>query len=158
MYRYSSTFQGNMQQKRSQQRIQFLTIALIVLLVICVALSVVCILRGSTNGNIQEEVNARITQDLSNAITLVNRMDRTATSRTISDIGRVRQYIYSMDQMNRLCYSVSGTRLISDDVFTVLYSDVDNFDSITQGAKSSTMDAQATLLTHLQNLQSVISR
>ncbi len=156
MYRYTSNMGLGNSREKQIRKVLLGTIA--VLLVVILVLVIVLIRTGHTGNSIRSEVMARITSDLSSAITMVNRMDRTATSKTLGDVGRIRQYIYSMEQMNKLCITVENERLISDNVFTALYSDLDNFESLTQGAKSSTMDAQALLLTHLTNLQTLLSQ
>ena len=156
MYRYSSSI--NLASNRERQMRKVLLAAIAVLLVVILALVIVMIRTSHTGSSVQTEVSSRIASDLSNAITMVNRMDRSTTSKTLSDVGKIRQYIYSMEQMNRLCISVEHVRLISDDVFSALYSDLENFESLTQGAKSSTLDAQALLLTHLTNLQALFTQ
>ena len=158
MYRYSANMNQGIENQRNRKIIRILLFASVLLAVPVVVLSYFMITGGDPGLNLRNEISGRISSDLSNAITYLNRMDRTATSKTMSDIGRVRQYIYSMEQMNRLCISVCGERIIEDEVFTALYNDLDRFDSLTQGAKSSTMDAQALLLTHLTNLQTLLSQ
>ena len=156
MYRYSSSI--GLGSSRERQMRKVLLAAIAVLLVVILVLVIVLIRTSRTGNSIRTEVSSRISSDLSNAITMVNRMDRSTTSKTLSDVGKIRQYIYSMEQMNRLCISVEHVRLISDDVFSALYSDLENFESLTQGAKASTLDAQALLLTHLTNLQTLFSQ
>ena len=156
MYRYSSNMNQGIENRQNRQVIRVLLFVCVILAVAVAVLSYFMISGGDPGTNLRHEIGGRISSDLSNAITSLNRMERTATSKTMSDIGKVRQYIYSMEQMNRLCISVCGDRVIPDDVFTTLYSDLDRFDTLTQGAKSSTMDAQALLLTHLTNLQTLI--
>ena len=158
MYRYSANMNSSIENQKNKRIIRVLVFACILLAVTVGVLTYFLISGGDPGTNLRADIMGHISSDLSNAITYLNRMDRTATSKTMSDIGRVRQYIYSMDQMNRLCITSCGERIIQDDVFTALYADLDRFDSLTQGAKSSTMDAQALLLTHLNNLQTLLAK
>ncbi len=157
MYRYSSSMNtgGGM---HSENIRRLLTAAVAVLSVAVLVLVIVLIRTGTPGINVHSEIMARINSDLSSAITVLNRMDRTTTSKTMSDIGKIRQYIYAIEEMNKLSIALDNSRLISDDVFTALYSDLDNFELLISGAKSSTLDAQKLLLTHLTNLQTLLAQ
>ncbi len=157
MYRYSSGMNtGN--SRRNDMIRRLLTSGVVVLSVAVLVLVIILIRSGASGVNIHSEIMARINSDLSNAITVLNRMDRSTTSKTMSDIGKIRQYIYAIEEMNKLSIALENVRIINDDVFTALYSDLDNFDSLISGAKSSTLDAQTLLLTHLTNLQTLLAR
>ncbi|MBQ7185058.1 MAG: hypothetical protein IJR97_13870 [Clostridia bacterium] len=103
------------------------------------------------------EIRRRIVSDLNSAIDQVNRLDRIVTSRTAYDIGKVRQYIYSMQQLDDLGDAMFGQRLIADGTFSQLYTDLGTYETLTQAAKSSTMDAQQQLIDHLQNLKALLN-
>ena len=156
MYRYSASM-NNGGGARSETVRRLLLAAVAVLSVAVLVLVIVLIRTGTPGINVHSEIMARINSDLSSAITVLNRMDRSTTSKTMSDIGRIRQYVYAIEEMNKLSIALDNNRLISDDVFAALYSDIDNFESLLSGAKSSTLDAQTLLLTHLTNLQTLLA-
>ncbi len=157
MYRYSSGMDSVSGRRNEVMIRKLLTAAVAVLLITVLVLVIILIRSGPSGVNVHSEIMARINSDLSSAITVLNRMDRSTTSKTMSDIGKIRQYIYAIEEMNKLSIALENVRLISDDVFTALYSDLDNFDSLISGAKSSTLDAQTLLLTHLTNLQTLLA-
>ncbi|MBR4503339.1 MAG: hypothetical protein IKP22_15860 [Clostridia bacterium] len=157
MYRYSASM--NTGGSRRGEAIRRLLIAAVAGLSIAVLVLVIILIRTGTPGvNVHSEIMARINSDLSSAITVLNRMDRSTTSKTMSDIGRIRQYVYAIEEMNKLSIALESNRLISDDVFAALYSDIDSFEALLSGAKSSTLDAQTLLLTHLTNLQTLLAQ
>ena len=157
MYRYSSSM-GTGANRRNENIRRLLIAAVAVLSVAVLVLVIILIRSGAPGLNIHSEIMSRINSDISNALTVLNRMDRSTTSKTLSDIGRIRQYVYAVEEMNRLSISLENVRLISEEVFTVLYSDLDSFDSLISGGKSSTLDAQTLLKTHLTNLQTLLAQ
>ena len=157
MYRYSASMDTGA--GRRGETIRRLLIGAVAGLSIAVLVLVIILIRTGTPGvNVHSEIMARINSDLSSAITVLNRMDRSTTSKTMSDIGRIRQYVYAIEEMNKLSIALESNRLISDDVFAALYSDIDSFEALLSGAKSSTLDAQTLLLTHLTNLQTLLAQ
>ena len=157
MYRYSSSMDTG-GSRRGENIRRLLTAAVAVLSVAVLVLVIVLIRTGTPGVNVHSEIMARINSDLSSAIIVLNRMDRSTTSKTMSDIGRIRQYVYAIEEMNKLSIALDNNRLISDDVFTALYGDIDNFEMLLSGAKASTLDAQTLLLTHLTNLQTLLAQ
>ena len=157
MYRYSSSM--NTGGSVRGESIRRLLIAAVAVLSIAVLVLVIILIRTGTPGvNLHSEIMARINSDLSNAITVLNRMDRSTTSKTMSDIGRIRQYVYAIEEMNKLSIAVDNNLLIHNDWFVTLYSDIDSFEALLSGAKSSTLDVQTLLLTHLTDLQSRLAQ
>ncbi|MBR6705518.1 MAG: hypothetical protein IKI84_02410 [Clostridia bacterium] len=157
MYRYSARMDTG--GTRRGETIRRLLLAAVAVLSVAVLVLVIVLIRTGTPGvNVHSEIMARINSDLSSAITVLNRMDRSTTSKTMSDIGRIRQYVYAIEEMNKLSIALDNNRLISDDVFIALYGDIDSFEVLLSGAKSSTLDAQTLLLTHLTNLQTLLSQ
>ena len=156
MYRYSASMNtgGGVRGETTRR----LLIAAVAVLSIAVLVLVIVLIRTGTPGvSVHTEIMARINSDLSSAITVLNRMDRSTTSKTMSDLGRIRQYVYAIEEMNKLSIALDNNPLINNDVFTALYSDIDGFEVLLSGAKSSTLDAQTLLLTHLTNLQSLLA-
>ncbi len=137
-----------------------LTLTRIVALVLLAALIIACAFlfrAGRTPDTARVEIRRRIVSDLNSAIDQVNRLDRTVTSRTAYDIGKIRQYIYSMQQLDRFAESQFGQRLVSDGVYEELFNDLGTYETLTSAAKASTMDAQQVLLTHLQSLKDALN-
>ena len=65
-----------------------------------------------------------------------------------------------MEQLNAVSMALAGGesgRLAPDDAFSALYNDLNNFESITQQATTSTLDARTQLLNHLTLLQGILS-
>ena len=156
MYRYSSSMDTG--GRKSETVRKALTAAVIVLFIAVLVLVIILIRSGTPGINVHSEIMSRINSDIASAITILNRMDRSTTSKTLSDIGRIRQYVYAVEELNRLSIALEHNRLINDEVFTVLYNDLDNFDSLISGAKSSALDALTLLKTHLTNLQALLAQ
>ncbi len=157
MYRYSARMDAG--GSRRSETVRRLLLAAVAVLTVAVLVLVIVLIRTGTPGvNVHSEIMARINSDLSSAIIVLNRMDRSTTSKTMSDIGRIRQYVYAIEEMNKLSIALENNRLINDDVFTALYGDIDNFEMLLSGAKASTLDAQTLLLTHLTNLQTLLAQ
>ena len=157
MYRYSARMDAG--GSRQSETVRRLLLAAVAVLSVAVLVLVIVLIRTGTPGvNVHSEIMSRINSDLSSAIIVLNRMDRSTTSKTMSDIGRIRQYVYAIEEMNKLSIALDNNRLISDDVFTALYGDIDNFEMLLSGAKASTLDAQTLLLTHLTNLQTLLAQ
>ena len=132
-------------------------IVAVVLLAVIVIMGAFLVRSGKMPTNGRTEIRRRIVSDLNSAIDQVNRLDRIVTSKTAYDIGKVRQYIYSMQQLDRLGESQFGQRLVADSVYEQLFSDLAAYESLTQAAKASTMDAQQVLSTHLQDLKTALN-
>ena len=138
-----------------------------VLLVACIVLAAVAVFLGVTaarNAAYQNQVQMQFSQRMYSASTAaideVNRLGSIVTSNANARLGRVRQYIYYMEQLNAMSISLSGGeggRLVPDDAFTALYSDLESFEALLQQSTTSTLDARSLLLTHLQALQTYLN-
>ena len=136
-----------------------------VLLIVCIILLAAVAFLATTliRGNYtQDRVRYQLTQRMHSACTAavdeVNRIGGITASNTPSQLGKVRQYIYYMEQLNAMSISMYGesSRLVQDDAFVALYSDLDTFEAQVQQAKSSTIDVRTMLLTHLRALQAYL--
>lgn len=137
-----------------------------VLLIVCAVLLLGCVALGSVVGhtavfksNTDKQLSQRMLNCVSDAIAEVNRMSSVVSSGTATRLGVVRQYVYCMDQMNQISISLHGNsgRLAPQEAFDALYNDIEAFETLTQTATSSTLDVRTLLLTHLTNLQVLLS-
>lgn len=132
-------------------------IVAVVLLAVIVIMGAFLVRSGKMPTNGRAEIRRRIVSNLNSAIDQVNRLDRIVTSKTAYDIGKVRQYIYCMQQLDDLGDAMFGQKLVADGTFTQLYSDLDSYETLTQSAKTSTMDVQQQLIDHLQSLKALLN-
>ena len=138
-----------------------------VLLIACAVLLIAAAVFGTlyfTGRGYRDQVQVQIRQRMYSASTAaideVNRMGSIVTSSASSRIGRVRQYIYYMEQLNAMVISLdgNGASLVPDDAFPTLYSDLENLEELILQSTTPTLDARALLLTHLQALQAYLNQ
>ena len=154
MYRNS---RPRMQLSNADLRLQrrVLLIACAVFLTAAVVLGALYVPSRSYHNQVQVQIRQRMYSTCSSAIDEVNRLGSIVTSSASSRIGRVRQYIYYMEQLNAITVSLDGkgASLVPDDVFPTLYSDLETLEELILQSTSPTLDARSTLLSHLQTLQ-----
>lgn len=139
-----------------------------VLAIACAVLLALCIVLGGwaiRNANYREKTQTQISQRMygaaASAVDEVNRIGSIVTSNANARLSRVRQYIYFLEQLNAMSISLAGGeggRIVPDDAFTALYSDLDNYESLLQQSTTTTLNARTTLLTHLQALQTYLEQ
>ena len=138
-----------------------------VLLITCAVLLITAVVFGALyfpgrgyHGQVQVQIRQRLYSTCTSAIDEVNRLGSIVTSSASSRIGRVRQYIYYMEQLNSIMVALDGkgASLAPDDVFPTLYSDLENLEELILQSTTPTLDARSTLLTHLQTLQAYLNR
>ena len=156
---YRNSFKVNMTTGDMRLQRRVLLIACLVLLIGCIVLSVIAARSSTYQHRAENQFNQRMISAAASAIDEVNRMSGLVTSNTTSRLARVRQYVYTMEQINAISISLSGegARLAPDEAFTALYGDLDTFESLAQAATTSTMDARTSLLAHLTTLQSILT-
>ncbi len=137
-----------------------------VLLIACAALLIAAAVFGTLyftgkgyRDLVQVQIRQRMYSASASAVEEVNRMGSIVTSSASSRIGRVRQYIYYMEQLNGMMLSLegNGASLVPDDAFPTLYADLENLEELILQSTSPTLDARALLLTHLQTLQAYLN-
>ena len=136
-----------------------LLIVCILLLGLVIALGFVAVRNGTYRDRAEMQFSQRMYTAVSSAVNEVNRMGGYTTSSTNSQLSRIRQYIYYMEQLNGLSISLAGGesgRLAPDVYFTQLYSDLDTFEAIVQQSTTSTLDIRSQLLNHLTQLQTLL--
>ncbi len=133
----------------------------------CAVLLIASITFGAlyfTGSTYRHQVNMQIRQRMYSAsaaaVDEVNRMGSIITTSASSRMGRVRQYIYYMEQLNAMTISLegNGARLVPDDAFPTLYSDLETLEGLILQSTTPTLDARAVLLTHLQALQAYLNQ
>ena len=138
-----------------------------VLLIACAVFLTAAIVFGALyfpgrgyHGKVQVQMRQRMYSACTSAIDEVNRLGSIVTSSAASRIGRVRQYIYYMEQLNSIIVALDGkgASLAPDDVFPTLYSDLETLEELILQSTSPTLDARSTLLSHLQTLQAYLNR
>ncbi len=140
----------------SKRVLMIYRIAALLLVLAVVLLSAFLVRSNKVPEAVRVQIVTRINSDVNAAIDRVNKLDRVVTSRTAYDIGKIRQYIYSAEQLNGMHQTLFGTGLISSEMLSQLYTDLDRYETLTQSAKTSTMDAQQVLLDDLQRLKTVL--
>ncbi|MBR6524605.1 MAG: hypothetical protein IKT57_01390 [Clostridia bacterium] len=135
-----------------------LVILCAVLLAAALVLSAVVVRTAVFKSNTDKQLSQRMMNCVSDAIAEVNRMSSVINSGTATRLGIVRQYVYAMDQYNQISIALHGRSgaLAPQEAFDALYNDIQQFETLTQTATSSTLDARTLLLTHLTNLQLVL--
>ena len=139
----------------TEKRLKVLAVLCAALLVVSVVLSGMVVREMVFRRNTDKQLTQRMMNYTSDAIAEVNRMSGVVASGTSTRLGMVRAYVYAMDQLNQISISLHGQsgRLAPQEAFDALYADLENFETLTQTATSSTLDARTLLLTHLSNLQ-----
>ena len=137
------------------KRLKVLAVLCAALLVVSAVLSGMVVREMVFRRNTDKQLTQRMMNYTSDAIAEVNRMSGVVASGTSTRLGMVRAYVYAMDQLNQISISLHGQsgRLAPQEAFDALYADIENFETLTQTATSSTLDARTLLLTHLNNLQ-----
>ena len=158
MYQYAA--QNRHAAGNFRLRYRVLLVAVVLLLVATVVLSVMSISGNSFKAKSRDQYTQAMSNNVSNAISVVNRLDSVTVSTTSQRPGVVRQYVYALEQVNRISIQMFGERqgrYVPDDAFTALYQDLDNYETLVQSAKNSTVETRELLLTHLKLVQGYIS-
>ena len=158
MYQYAA--QNRHATGNFRLRYRILMIASVLLLAATVLLTITTISGKSFRARTREQYTQAMSSNVSNAISVVSRMDSVTVSTTSQRLGVIRQYVYAMEQVNRISIQMFGEgqgRYVPDDAFTALYQDLDNYETLVQSAKSSTVETRELLITHLKLVQGYIT-
>ena len=158
MYQYAA--QNRHATGNFRLRYRILMIASVLLLAATVLLTITTISGNSFRARTREQYTQAMSSNVSNAISVVSRMDSVTVSTTSQRLGVIRQYVYAMEQVNRISIQMFGEgqgRYVPDDAFTALYQDLDNYETLVQSAKSSTVETRELLITHLKLVQGYIT-
>ena len=160
-----------MMYRNSQPHLQISTAVLLkhrrALAIACAALLLVAVILGVfafRSAKYQDRAKVQFVQRMYSAsvsaVEEVNRLGSIVTSNASARLGRIRQYIYYMEQLNAISMSLAGGesgRLAPEDAFPALYGDLETLEELLQQSTVSTLDARSLLLTHLQSLQACLA-
>lgn len=157
MYRYASQARMNVTNTKLRRRI--VLILLVVMLAVTITMSVVGSSAIVFRNNTKAQFTQRMASGISSALEVGNRLESSTSSSTSQKLGVIRQYIYLMEQINAMSVSLYGEqgRFAPGEAFSALYTDLDNYESLIQSAKTSTLEERTLLLNHLTILQGYIS-
>ena len=158
MYQYAAQIKHSSANFRLRYRIML--IAVIILMITTVVFGIMA-LNGSSLGS---RTHGTFLQAMSNnaasAISVANRLDSTSNSTASQRLGVIRQYVYGMEQINRISiqlFGEQGGRFVPDVGFTSLYKDLDDYEELVQSAKNSTVEIRERMINHLKLVQGYIN-
>ena len=156
MYRYSH--QVRMRMGRHRLRNAIMLALLIISLLTCILLSGMYGSAAHYRRTSREQIESTILSDLTNARTLAERLTSSVQSNTSITLSQIRQYIYSIDQMNNLSLKLDGEsgRIVPNDAISALYQDIEAYFAILQTNTSSILETRTLLVNHLNALQVVL--
>ena len=156
MYRYSHQVRMNMGRYRLRNAI--ILGLLILSLLACIMLIGMYASAAHYRSVSREQIEATILSDLTNARTLAERLTSSLQSNTPVTLSQIRQYIYSIDQMNKLAIHLDGEggRIVPNNAISALYQDIEAYFSIMHPRTSSILETRTLLVNHLNALQLVL--
>ena len=141
-------------------RYRILLAAVVILLAATVVLAVVSVSNSGFAGRSREQFAQAMSSNVAGALSVTNRMDSVTMSNTSQRLGQIRQYVYCMEQINRISIQLFGEaqgRYVPDTAFTALYQDLDNYEQLVQSGKNSTVETRELLINHLTLVQGYIN-
>lgn len=143
---------------KAQRRVLY--VILLLLLVAVVALSIAYLRAASYRNATQQQLSGRVTDGIENALVEVNGMTGGVQANSSQKLAKIRQYVYSIDQMNQISIRINGEagRLVPQDAVSVLYEDLDTYEVLVQTATTSTLDIRYQLQQHLTALNEAVKR
>ncbi len=156
MYRYSQ--QVNQAMGRHRMRNAVIVTLLIVSLIACIVLGSLYGSAATYRSRSRNQIESSIMSDLTNARTLAERLTNSVQSNTTTTLSQIRQYVYSIDQMNALAIKLDGEagRIVPADAINALYLDLDAYFGIIQTNTTSILETRTLLVNHLNALQLVL--
>lgn len=156
MYRYSHQVRQNMGQTRLRNAL--ILFFFILSLLTNIVLGGMYSSAASYRSHSRTQIESSILSDLTNARTLAERLTSSVQSNTPVTLSQIRQYIYSIDQMNDLSISLDGEagRIVPSDAISALYQDIDAYFSLMQTNTTSILETRTLLVNHLNALQLVL--
>ncbi len=156
MFQYAAQNRHAGSNFRLQYRI--LLVAVVILLAATVVLAVMTVSATTMVRKSRDQYKQAMSSNVASALSVANQMDSVTISTTSQRLGVIRQYVYGIEQVNRLSAQLFGEngRYVPDDAFTALYRDLDNYETIVQSAKRSTVEVRELLINHLTLVQGYI--
>ena len=150
-HRYTSRAEGmqNVGTPRLRERIR--NILLVVLAVACILLAIFGGRAMSSQAELRDTFIHRVQIECNDALNLTGSLSRTAGANSAATIGRIRSHVYAMEIISEL--NPDGD-LISTEVFTMLYSVLDDYSNkLITGMQTGDLQTELTTsLTALANL------
>ena len=158
MYQYAA--QARHSTGNFRLRYRLLLIAVIVLLIAAAVSGIYAITGRSFESRTHAQFEQAMTNNVSGAISVANRLDSVTNSTLSQRLGVIRQYVFGMEQINRISIQLFGEgkgRFVPDEAFTALYKDLDDYENLVMSAKNSTVEVRELLINHLKLVQGYIS-
>ena len=155
MYQYAAQNRNRGGYISVRNRVMLIVMA--VLLVLVIFLGIRSITLSSFRSRAEDSFYHSMSSNVASAISVANRLDSTTSSTTSYTLGLVRQYIYSLDQTNQMCASLTGKNYVPTDAFIELYSDLESYQTLVLTNKKSTVETREMLLTHLALVQGYVN-
>ena len=128
MYQRSTSRSGSSMQTGGNTLMNRIRTAVTLVLLIAV---IVLAIFGGRAMSYQAEAHTtyvrRIQTECNDALSLTTALSRTAGASSSATLGKIRSYVYAMDTINQLSMGLDGKYLVSTDVFTNLYSIIDDY-------------------------------
>lgn len=131
MFRYDAPYRRPNRPGFSKRTGTVIKIAFAVLLAAVIALSIAAGSLGNTVSNARASSIDQMQNESGQACRIVNELSRTGNSSSYNQLARIRSRIYAIESMNRLRVNVFGekARLVSDDVFSAIYTLLDEYET-----------------------------
>lgn len=143
---------------RAQRRV--LVILLLIMVAAVVFLSIAWLRASAYRHAAEEQFAARTKDAVENALVELSGMTGGVQSNSTIKLAKIRQYIYSIDQINQISMRISGEagRMVPQQAIVALYDDIDTYERLVQTATSSTLDIRTLLQTHLMALNEELKK
>lgn len=143
---------------RAQRRV--LIVLLLIMAGAVVFLSISWLRASAYRKATEEQFAARTKDAVENALVELSGMTGGVQSNSTIKLARIRQYVYSIDQINQISMRVSGEagRMVPQQAVVALYDDIDTYERLVQTATSSTLDIRTLLQTHLMALNEELKK
>ena len=140
-------------------RYRILLVAVVLLAISTAVLAVMTVTSSRQVARSRDQYRQAMTNNAANALSVANRLESVTVSNTSQKLGQVRQYVFSMEQVNRISIQMfgEGGRYLPDDAFTALYSDLDRYEELIQSGKNSTVEVRELMIAHLNSVQAILN-
>ena len=157
MYRYSSQFRPN--SANTRRTIRVLTVLLILAVAGCVILGTLYLRTYTAESKGSSQLASNVRSCCMDAKNLAEKLGTSVQSNTASQLASIRQYVFAMDELNKVSISVYGEagRLVPEEALSALYEDLNTYFSIIQTNTVSVLETRSLLINHLTALMGLLS-
>lgn len=157
MYRYShQTFYNT----AGLRRVNRIVSALLVLAIAgCCVLGVLYLRSHTAESRARTQLQSRVRSCCMDAKNLAEKLGTSVQSNTVSQLSMIRQYVYAMDELNRVSMDLDGEagRLVPEEALTALYEDLNSYFSIIQTNTVSVLEVRSLMINHLTALMGLLT-